>query len=177
MRFVVVVMFCWACSFTPGTIAATGVLDAPLDSPAADVDDGPPQPGSDALWVDVETIQVPCLSTNVPSTTTLLAGVLYRLRASGTCVIGNDILADAEYWNFNNGQPTDIAANNVIDIGLSIDDPVMDLPKQPHWGPYNASHVYVVDWMGAGAPIVGYYHEQGPSNNSGSIELVIQAFQ
>jgi len=177
---------CCGCSFSPGKFGGGGssdVIDAPLDDSSADArltdasPDGAPI-GSDAMWVDIETMQVPCLSATVTSTHVLAAGVTYRLRTSGTCVIGsNGLLGDAEYWNFNNGTPTDIAANGTIDIGIAINDPTMDLPKQPHWGNYTSGHVYQIDWIGAGSTIDALYHEQGPSNNSGNITLVIQSLQ
>ena len=98
---------------------------------------------------------------------TLADGVVYKLRVSGT--ITNVIDAhqgDADYYDFSN--PKDLGCCE--DLGLGIDDMVVnDKNTKPDWGPYNASHVYEVEWTGTGNPIAALFQDTYYGNNQGSL--------
>ena len=125
----------------------------------------------------LETLTVPGIGTLVPSTTVLVLGVTYQLRASGVFVI--QPYCDAEYafsgpdGVTSDGYLVDLCDDNMTDAGLSIDDPQSGYLKTPHWGPYRADHIYVLDFVGKGAPIVAQIHDVAPANNSGALTLDI----
>jgi len=129
----------------------------------------------------IESVTVPCARTPVVSSTTLLAGVPYYLRASGTCTIGfvrpyaPD--ADAEYA-FTPSDPTNLGGvtdrcpgSSGIELGIGIDDPVIDGTKTPKWGPYDPTHVYTIAFTGKGAPITLNYHDCVHRDNVGSMTV------
>jgi hypothetical protein len=131
--------------------------------------------GADAPYQTLEMVAVPADGTVVNSTVVLQLGVTYRLRASGIINVGGspDPRGDAEYWNFNAG-PMDLATNGLVDAGLAVDDPTVGMTKTPlSWGPYDPTHVYEVPWPGTGATISANYHDDFPSNNSGTLTLEI----
>jgi hypothetical protein len=142
---------------------------------AAACDDDPPRmdAGIDAPgeFVVLEEISVPVSSGTVPSANELLAGVTYRLRASGTFNAGVDTFGDAEYIGFTTGTPIDTQSG--IDIGLAVNDTVVDGARMPKWGAYSDSHVYEVDFVGKGVPIVVQFHDATYGNNTGSLTLTI----
>lgn len=155
-----------SCSFSPRT--------APPDDPAvdADVDDAPPD--SPLTWGVVETIVIDTANpTPMVSRTTLQAGVTYRLRASGTANVIDGIEGDSEYYDFAN--PKDNACCE--DVGIGIDDPIVDTSTTPDWGPYNATHVYEIAWIGTGATITAAYQDTVYGNNTGNLMLEILALQ
>jgi hypothetical protein len=126
-------------------------------------------------WVVLETLTVPVDGSMVTSSMSLAMAGTYRLRASGTFVISTatNTLADAEYYDL--GNPKD--AGSFVDHGLAVDDPVVDLDRSPQWGAYAPSHVYQVDYAGTDAPIVAQFHDEVPSNNTGSLSLEILSFE
>jgi len=134
-------------------------------------------PDAPPMWTDVETRAIPCSGVSVTSTTVLLAGVTYRLRASSVCVVNdaNNSQADAEWHYFNLGTPRDTEAG--VDNGIAIDDATPGPSKLPSWGAYSSMHTYTVDWIGGGAAITARYHDSNYSNNGGSLSLAIQALQ
>lgn len=114
----------------------------------------------------------------VVSRTTLVSGTTYKIRASGTFVIGGPGFGDAEY-------AFDVLNQNEInncfglltgtDIGIGIDDTVNDSSKLPFWGPFDPSHVYTIDFVGLGARIELNYHDCAYGDNSGSLTVEIFA--
>jgi hypothetical protein len=142
---------------------------------AAACDDDPPgmDAGIDAggEFVVLEEISVPVSSGTVPSANELLAGVTYRLRASGTFNAGQDTFGDAEYIGFTTGTPVDTQSG--IDIGLAVNDTVVDGTRMPKWGAYRDTHVYEADFVGNGTPIVAQFHDATYGNNNGSLTLTI----
>lgn len=156
-----------ACSFEPGTFGTTDDAATPAIDAAADV-------SIDAVptWQVVETLMVDSANSNaLTSTTVLAASVTYRLRASGTVTnVIDDKQGDADWWDFND--PKDDGCCE--DIGLGINDLVVDdLDTQPDWGAYNATHIYEVEWVGAGATISALYQDTFYGNNVGTITLEI----
>lgn len=132
-----------------------------------------------AEYVVLETIEVPTNEIGVISTTVLENGVTYKIRASGTFPIGGpgDGLADAEYADFSN-PPASLLDNcgNVetgVDLGIGINDEVIDNVKTPFWGPYDSTHVYTVEWIGAGEILSFNYHDCNVGDNSGSLTVEI----
>lgn len=170
-----------ACTFTPGVLAPErdgGADDVPGDGRRVTSDGRTDaRDAHTPSWVVVETLTVPANGVQVTSTLALDAGVTYRLRASGTWVIqnniGNGTRADAEWWNFEDLQDGVIG----VDVGLAINDTSNDAIRTPKWGPYNPSHVYEVDWVGDGQPIVAMMHDGNYANNTGSLTLDILAWQ
>jgi hypothetical protein len=144
-------------------------LDAPIDGPSDAAIDAP------LTWVAIEMLTIPSDAMIITSATTLAAGTMYRLRASGTLVVatGIGLGGDAEYIDFST--PMDGVPG--IDQGLAIEDIVVDGTKQPKWGPYTASHVYEVPWQGTGTKIRAQYHDGNYTNNAGSLMLTILALQ
>jgi len=185
VRFALVLLGCWGCSFRLNASAADGSpatsdaapsthdaqhsasVDAAIDTP----------PDAPATWVTVETLTIPCLNQGVPSITVLASGVTYHLRASGECVTNTSSgsKSDAEYIGYNITQAVDVYSG--VDYGIAINDLSEGATKQPHWGDYVATHMYEVSWVGAGATITAEYHDADNSNNSGSLSLEIVAYQ
>jgi hypothetical protein len=131
-------------------------------------------PGSAAPML-LETITVQATGEIETSSTSLAAGVTYRLVASGTCDIGGvPPLLDAD-WNFDSPETimNDLGDNGLTDVGLGIDDTTIDGDKSPKWGPYRHDHVYTVDFVGQGAPITAEVHDAAFGNNSGTLTLEI----
>jgi hypothetical protein len=130
------------------------------------------EPAPDPTWTVIETMMVDSADPEPTySTTVLAAGVVYRLRASGTVtnVIGTSE-GDADWWDF--ADPKDNGCCE--DIGLGIDDFVVDdLDTQPDWGPYDPSHIYEVEWIGDGSTIAALYQDTYYGNNIGVLTLEI----
>ena len=131
--------------------------------------------GAPLSWTVVDTLTVPADGSDVVSTFVLQNGVGYRLRASGTCIVRQGDEGDAEWYDFTD--PKTLDTNLTIDVGIGIDDPIVDGTKTPDWGPYTASHVYEVEFAGKGAPITANYHDPVYSNNSGELTVEVLAFQ
>jgi hypothetical protein len=126
-------------------------------------------------WVAVETLTIPVNGTSVTSQTVLLAGIGYRLRASGTFVIQSPqgTQGDAEWWDFSNLMD----GVTGVDVGLAVNDSIVDTNRTPKWGAYAANHIYEVPWTGNGQPIVAMLHDGNFTNNTGSLMLSILAAQ
>lgn len=170
--------------------AATDARGPGIDAPASSgLDAGPettdatrPDAGFDAhvpvepTWTVIETIVVDTANPEPEVSRTLLeAGVVYRLRASGTIVnVIDSHEGDADWYDF--GDPKDNGCCE--DIGLGIDDVVVDdLDTQPDWGPYDPTHVYEVDWTGDGTTISALFQDTYYGNNIGSLTLEILALR
>lgn len=154
------------CSYapSPNELVADGGPDAPLTGDDAHV----------PAWIVVETMTIDTAQpTPQVSVMSLAAGVTYRLRVSGIAQIIDGVPGDAEYWDFDN--PKDNACCE--DVGIGIDDPVVDLDTTPDWGPYNPQHIYEVEWPGAGNPISAAYQDTVYGNNTGNLQLEILVFQ
>jgi hypothetical protein len=167
VRFLALIALC-GCSFQ-AKHAPPG-LDATPDSPAS------PDAAIDAtpMWTVIETLTIDTAqSTPIVSQTVLQMGVVYHLRASGTASVIDGIVGDSEYYDF--AAPKDNACCE--DVGIGIDDPVVDLNTTPDWGAYNAAHVYEIEWTGMGRPIGAAYQDTVYGNNSGNLTLEILALQ
>ena len=196
MRSVVFLVVAAGCGFQLGTPGGNGPgLDARSDAPSepridaafdAGFDaspDAPPDARPDAppdappAWTVIETFNISCGGAAVVSTTTLLTGTTYRVRAEGQCIAnsGSNSRADAEYIGYNLTVPTDIYMG--VDTGIAINDASPGSLKQPRWGSYATDHVYQVPWVGAGAPITVRYHEEDVANNTGLLTFSILALQ
>jgi hypothetical protein len=165
-----------ACTFGSPE-AGPGPVPDPDAPSASDAAAGDASVDAAQEWTVVEQLAVPVTGATVASTFVLEAGVRYRLRASGVFVIQSPqgTPADAEYWNFNVPPPTDGVAG--VDVGLAVNDTVVDETRTPRWGPYSASHIYEVDWTGDGAAIVAQLHDGNFANNTGMLNLAILAPQ
>lgn len=128
-----------------------------------------------------ETISVPVDGSVVMSATTLVTGARYKIRASGTFSVGGpgDGRGDAEYANFSNPPASlqDVCGAGSLgeDLGIGIDDPVIDGRKSPRWGAYSATHEYTIGAPGSGARIGLNYHDCVYGDNSGM--LVVEIFR
>ncbi len=154
-------------SLVPDEAATT---DAPGSEPDASRDARIP------TWQVIETLLVDTANAQaVDSQHVLLAGVVYRLRVSGTITNVIDAFqGDADWYDFTS--PKDNGCCE--DIGLGIDDLVVnDLITQPNWGPYDATHVYEVDWTGDGTTITALFQDTYYGNNIGNLTLEILALQ
>jgi len=166
-----------ACNFEHGQLDHVGsAMGSDLDAPrsgdgAASSSDG----AAGATWTVVETMTIPVTNGNVvTSTTTLSAGQVYHLRASGTYVTdtASNLLADADYYDYANPKDVTNTGTN-CDVGIGIDDTVSDSDKQPKWGAYNTSHVYEIAFTGMGATIQANIHDGVYTNDTGELMLEI----
>lgn len=154
-----------ACSYEPRALEtdapdvdATAVADTPVD--------GAP------VWTVIETLTIDSANAvATPSLTSLAAGVVYHLRASGEITNVIDAFeGDADYYDFQN--PKDQGCCE--DIGLGIDDTVVDdHDTKPDWGPFRPNHVYEVEWTGEGRPITALFQDTFYGNNIGNLTLEI----
>ena len=144
-----------------------------IGSGVAEATDRPPG------YVLQETIAVPVNGSVVTSSTVLLPGVTYTIRASGTFTVGGpgDGLGDAEYANFSDppGSLQDVCGAGSFgeDLGIGINDTVNDARKSPYWGPYSPTHEYTAGVAGVGAPIRLNYHDCVYPDNRGSLTVEI----
>lgn len=182
MRHVALVAIALAgCGFTAGKPMSGDKVDAAVSADASGepATDAPPMidaaPDAPPAWTVVDTLMVPCSTAGATSTFVLMAGVMYKLRASGECVTNtaNGSRGDAEYFGYNIGTSYDVFQD--IDDGLAINDSTPGPTKNPRWGTESTTHDYEQMWTGAGAVIVATYHDTNYSNNSGSLKLQILA--
>lgn len=183
------------CAFDPGGGRGRGGGGDP-DAGRRDVDaapggapdsapgtpDGSTTAGVDAdpsVEVLVDTLTIPAVGTEVDSDVALLAGVTYRLVASGIVTVSNSSggwSADAEYF-WENDQASTVydgqGGDPPLDVGLAIDDNDIDAPKTPDWGPPRSDHTYDALWPGDGSKITAQFHEGNWDNNSGELTLEI----
>ena len=123
-----------------------------------------------------EVVTVPVNGSVVTTTSPLDKGLSYRVRASGSAVVGGPGLGDAEYF-YDQALASAIDrcgdSPTGVDGGLAIDDLANDSAKFPQWGGFASSHVYTVDIIGRGLPINFSYHDCGFSDNSGALSAEI----
>jgi hypothetical protein len=121
-------------------------------------------------WVLLEELNVPATGGTVTSTVLLVNGQLYRIEASGTFSAGASITADAEY---SSGPPSYVWQDSVEGYE-SYGEGLLELEVNGNfveWGPFNPNHVYTLDMVGTGNPVVfnfNIYDIYYP-NNSGSL--------
>jgi hypothetical protein len=123
-----------------------------------------------------ETVTVLGDGSAISSTTTLGIGVNYKLRVSGTFTVGPGILGDAEYafvGSFVENNCGNTPAG--VDLGIGVDDTANSTAKSPYWGPYDANHVYTIDFLGKGQSITLNYHDCNYLDNVGSLTVEIFA--
>lgn len=124
----------------------------------------------------LERITVPVDGSTVFSKSVLEAGITYRLRASGSFFIGGPGFADAEYA-FNGSLLTVIdhcfGLPSEVDIGIGVDDALVDDVKSPFWGAFNPSHVYQADVLGLSERIALNYHDCFYPDNSGFLTVEV----
>lgn len=151
------------CTYAPSEAGSTADSGAALDPDGAEPDPTP-------VWTVIETLMIDTAQpTPVISTTQLASGVTYHLRAFGIASVIDGIDGDAEYYDFAN--PKDNACCE--DVGIGIDDPIVDLDTTPDWGPYNPQHVYEIEWVGRGGTISAAYQDTVYGNNTGILTLQI----
>jgi len=126
----------------------------------------------DPSWVAIDTLTVPADGTAITSKVTLQAGVTYLLRASGTYYYDIQRLGDAEYFE-GTVLGTHFDGESGVDVGLAVNDTLVDMDRTPKWGPYNDTHIYEVEWPGAGTPITAQLHDGQYTINSGALGLLI----
>jgi hypothetical protein len=152
------------CSFDPSPGGGGGGgPDGAADRDAPRAIDAAPE------LVDTLTIQGTgeiALSTFVP-----LAGVTYRLRATGFVDVATGLASDADYFGFP-GSVSDYTTDNTVDMGLGIDDSTLDRTKT-RWGPYTDTHVYEVAYIGTGMKLRAQYEDNFYGNNAGTMMLQI----
>ena len=167
---VVVLAALCGCSFEPGTAPPFDRNAAPDATAETDATDG----AIDAApaWTVIETLTINTANPTAIASQPLAAGVMYKLRASGTASVIDGVIGDSEYYDF--ASPKDNACCE--DVGIGIDDPAVDLDTKPDWGAYNTDHVYEIFWMGTGAAIHAAYQDTVYGNNSGNLTLEILAF-
>lgn len=151
-----------------GCIAAVaglfaGCLSSPPDSSG----------GVDAGLLLVEEMSVAVDCTVITSQKTLTDGVRFQLSVDGVASLGDDVDADAEFFWFRANPQQIMDDSSGIEIGLAIDDMVIDDARTPDWGAYRSDHRYEVEFIGRGAAINVQFHDSACSNNTGILELAI----
>jgi glucose/arabinose dehydrogenase len=127
----------------------------------------------------VERLTVPVDGSSITSIKPLESGVVYKIRASGTFASSgtDDGLADAEYTGFSDPtqSPQDMCsdATQLVNLGIGINDAVIDQDTAPFWGDFNPTHVYTIDFIGQGAPITLNYHDCNVTDNTGVLKIEI----
>lgn len=140
-----------------------------------------PPPG----YVLQETITVPLDGSNVTSTTSLVSGKTYLLRASGTANIATSpcALTDAEFARFEPDNTCSLPGTpqnsvGVYDVGIGINSPIASNTKGITWGAtFNTTHQYTAPFTGTGAPISLNFHDVLYDDNSGTLTVEIFAPQ
>jgi hypothetical protein len=125
-------------------------------------------------WILLEELSVPAAGGTVTTTTTLLAGNLYRIEASGTFSAGAEITADAEY----SSGPDSYAWQDLVEKYEQYGEGLLELKVNGsfvEWGPYNPDHVYTLDMVGTGDPVVFTFeiYDTYPLNNVGGLTAKI----
>ena len=143
-------------------VAVTGLLAGCLSSPPD---------GDDFELVDEMTVRGDC--TVFTSQTALADGVAYRLAVDGDFSLGADSKADAEYFWLTATPESVLDDASGIEIGLAIDDIVIDEARTPDWGAYRSDHRYEVEFIGQGAPINAQFHDSACGDNAGTLQLEI----
>lgn len=131
---------------------------------------------SSPAWVEIETLTVDADdSVGETSTETLIDGWLYRFEVSGTYSASGPYEADAEYCTTDgwSSWSDDVPGYTWYGEGLlelMVDGSIVE------WGPYESSHVYTLDYIGAGSTVSFLIYDLPPySNNSGSLTVKIYA--
>ncbi|MBN1505207.1 MAG: hypothetical protein JW955_00075 [Sedimentisphaerales bacterium] len=127
-----------------------------------------------AVPVLVDTFTVPASGTPVTSSVTLGAGDSYLFEAIGTFSAGANITADAEY----SSGPTSYVWQDSVEGYESYGEGLLELRVDGgfvEWGAYNPSHVYILPWTGAGAPVTFDIYDIYYGNNTG--ELLVNIYQ
>lgn len=172
---IMAVLLLAACSFegSSGTDSTGADADAGSDLDAiASI----PTDARAPRWGVVETLIIDTADSQPTMSQLVLEdGVVYRLRVSGTITnVIDSFQGDADFYDF--GNPKDNGCCE--DIGLGIDDLVVDdMDTQPDWGPYDPSHIYEVEWTGAGNTIAALFQDTFYGNNIGDLTLEILAFE
>lgn len=159
-------------------LAAALLTGACLSSPpagggkpdAAPAADGSPE---DAGLEIVEEIEIPSDCKAVTSDAPLDDGLSYQLIASGVIVLADGVEGDAEYFWSVRPPPNIRTGTADVDMGVAIDDLVIDAIRAPDWGAYRSDHRYEVEFIGTGAPINVQFHDSGCANNDGTLWLAI----
>ena len=127
-------------------------------------------------FTPLETVLVPVDGTSVQSLVALKAGVIYKLRASGTAVARGSVLADAEYaFDANDGSVINNQGNFSLDVdlGIGVNDPLNSNNKFPFWGNFDPTHTYTINFVGQGLPISLNYHGSFQADSSRSLTVEI----
>jgi hypothetical protein len=144
-----------------------------------DVADQTPAPPAPAVGA-VESLDVPASGDPVTFKTTLPAGEIALLRASGTVELGGQKL-DAEF-SFGAGEPADRAggADLGVDIGLPQIHPMVHTTPTPSgpgrmkwFGPYRTDHVYAMTVTSEGKPLTLKLTRPAGAGGTGSITVAL----
>lgn len=121
-------------------------------------------------WKLVDTVDVSA-TTNTPAVSEVLKdSVNYKLRASGTFTYTGSQWADAEwYLKGSSVVKGDTEGSRPYVLDVSIDG----YSQNTDWGTYNSDHVYVKDYVGAGAPVQFSIYDSAYTDNKGSIKVDI----
>lgn len=164
-----------------GTDSDGSPAGTPDASPPGTPDGGPD--GFDAseplLETKIDELTVPSTGEVVESDVTLESGVTYRLVVSGVVQVstsGGGFSADAEYF-WRDSDPNAVfdgqTGDPPIDIGVAIDDTVVNGTKTPDWGGPRLDHTYEDSWPGEDKTIEAQFHERNTDNNTGDFTLEI----
>ena len=122
----------------------------------------------------LESLNVDADGTAVTSATTLVNGSRYQLVVGGTFDAGAKITADAEY----SSGPVSYVWQDLVEQYETHGEGLLELRIDGNfveWGAYNPSHVYSLDIIGQGAPIVLDVYDTYSSNNVGTLTADLYA--
>lgn len=129
----------------------------------------------DTIKALVETVIVPATQdTDIFSSTSLINGRTYILKAKGTADAGDSIIFDARY-SFRT--PTSVTWTDAVStyegLGVSLLDLLVN--GTTPWGNYSSSHEYETSIIGTGAPISLKINDTYAVNNTGNLSVDIYA--
>lgn len=122
----------------------------------------------------LETLSVDAKGAAVTSATTLVSGSRYQIEVSGTFSAGASITADAEY----SSGPDTYVWQDLVEKYEGHGEGLLELRIDGNfveWGAYNPNHVYSLDIIGQGNPIVLDIYDIYYPNNSGTLTADIYA--
>lgn len=122
----------------------------------------------------LESLTVSADGTDVTSATTLVSGFHYLIEVRGTFSAGASITADAEY----SSGPDSFAWLDSVEKYESYGEGLLELRINGgfvEWGAFNANHVYTLDIIGDGNPVVLDIYDIYYPNNSGTLTANIYA--
>lgn len=139
-------------------------------------------PGQAAL---LDSFDLPTDGSTVTSSVALASGTTYSIQVSGSfeigCIGGGSCPADAEYYVPGSGPYSGMAFDytgfsnspgpGLDDVGVQING------AKPDWGPFQASHIYSLLFLGLDDKISLRYLDSAYTDNVGNLRVNISTLE